>query len=74
MAQREDRSLMNATFRIKNTALENKFLQECEHHGFIGIKGYRTVGGLRVSMYNALSISSVQSLCEMMINFNDKHK
>ena len=39
----------------------------------IGVKGYRTVGGLRVSMYNALPLSSVEAICDLMKEFNEKH-
>lgn len=62
---KEDRSLMNAVFFIRNEELQTKFLQECNNHGFIGVKGYRTVGGIRVSMYNALPIESVQAFCDV---------
>ena len=39
----------------------------------IGVKGHRSVGGLRVSMYNALPLSSVQAICDLMKEFNEKH-
>lgn len=70
---KEDRSLMNATFTIKNEALENEFLAECKQNGMVGIKGHRSVGGLRVSMYNALPLSSVETLCALMKDFAAKH-
>lgn len=66
---KEDRSLMNATFTIEDAGLENKFLEECKANGMIGVKGHRSVGGLRVSMYNALPLSSVQAICELMKDF-----
>jgi phosphoserine aminotransferase len=66
---KEDRSLMNAVFFIRNEELQTKFLQECTSHGFIGVKGYRTVGGIRVSMYNALPIESVQAFCDVATAF-----
>ncbi|HWB27125.1 MAG TPA: 3-phosphoserine/phosphohydroxythreonine transaminase [Chitinophagaceae bacterium] len=69
----EDRSLMNATFTIKDEALENEFLAACKQNGMVGIKGHRSVGGLRVSMYNALALSSVQALCDLMTDFSNKH-
>jgi len=70
---KEDRSLMNATFTIKDEALENEFLALCKQNGMVGIKGHRSVGGLRVSMYNALPLSSVQALCDLMTDFNDRN-
>jgi phosphoserine aminotransferase len=70
---KEDRSLMNATFTIKDAALEKEFLDLCKANGMIGVKGHRSVGGLRVSMYNALPLSSVQAICDLMKEFNEKH-
>ena len=70
---KEDRSLMNATFAIKDEALENAFLDECKQNGMVGVKGHRSVGGLRVSMYNALPLSSVEALCSLMKQFAEKN-
>jgi phosphoserine aminotransferase len=70
--EKEDRSLMNATFTIEDKDLENKFLDECKQHGMIGVKGHRSVGGLRVSMYNAMPLSHVQTLTDLMKEFNKK--
>lgn len=70
---KEDRSLMNATFTIKDEALENEFLALCKQNGMVGVKGHRSVGGLRVSMYNALPLSSVQAICDLMKEFAAKH-
>ena len=69
----EDRSLMNATFTIKDEALETAFLDECKNNGMVGIKGHRSVGGLRVSMYNAMPMASVEALCSLMKHFAQKH-
>lgn len=69
----EDRSLMNATFRIEDPALEAAFLDECKRNGMVGVKGHRSVGGLRVSMYNALPLSSVQAICSLMQEFQQKN-
>ena len=69
----QDRSLMNAVFLMKNPELENTFLDLCKQNGMVGIKGHRSVGGLRVSMYNAMPLSSVQTLCDMMTDFSNKH-
>ena len=60
---------MNAVFFIENEQLQNKFLDACKDAGFIGVKGYRTVGGIRVSMYNALPLSSVEAITNMMQSF-----
>jgi phosphoserine aminotransferase len=68
-----DRSLMNATFTTKDPGLEKLFLDECKQNGMVGVKGHRTVGGLRVSMYNAMSLSTVKVLCDLMKDFSEKH-
>lgn len=69
----EDRSQMNAVFFLENPALEAPFLDLCKREGMIGVKGYRTVGGVRVSMYNALPLSSVETFCSLMRHFADKN-
>ncbi len=71
--RKEDRSQMNAVFFINDEALQNKFLDECKANGMVGVKGYRTVGGLRVSMYNALSMQSVETICQLMQDFAQRH-
>ena len=70
---KEDRSIMNAVFFLTNPALEAPFLTLCKSEGMIGVKGYRTVGGIRVSMYNALPLSSVQAFCDLMKSFAEKN-
>jgi phosphoserine aminotransferase len=70
---KEDRSEMNAVFFIEDEILQNLFLDECKQAGFIGVKGYRTVGGIRVSMYNALPLSSVQAMTDLLKSFAAKH-
>ena len=70
---KEDRSEMNAVFYLNNAALEEPFLALCKQEGMIGVKGYRTVGGVRVSMYNALPMESVQAFCNLMHEFAQKH-
>ena len=72
LVEKEDRSLMNATFTIADQHLEEAFLAECKANGMIGVKGHRSVGGLRVSMYNALPLTSVQAICDLMRNFQQK--
>lgn len=71
-AVKEDRSLMNAVFFINNEAKEAAFLAECKKQNMIGIKGHRSFGGLRVSMYNALPLSSVQVFCNLLNDFFKK--
>lgn len=70
---KEDRSNMNAVFFIEDEKLQDTFLDECKNNGMIGVKGYRTVGGIRVSMYNALELTSVQAFCDLMKNFASKN-
>jgi phosphoserine aminotransferase len=66
---KEDRSKMNAVFVMDNSDLEKEFADLCKAEGMIGIKGHRSVGGFRVSMYNALTINSVQALTDLMKDF-----
>lgn len=68
--EKEDRSKMNACFVTQDAALENEFQELCKAEGMIGVKGHRTVGGYRVSMYNALPIESVKALTDLMKYFN----
>jgi len=70
---KEDRSLMNAVFVLPTPELEKEFLDLCKQNGMVGVKGHRSVGGLRVSMYNALPLSSVQAICDLMKDFANKH-
>jgi len=69
---KEDRSIMNATFVIDNAAIEKEFLELCKREGMIGVKGHRSVGGFRVSMYNALSLESVKAITDLMKEFAGK--
>jgi phosphoserine aminotransferase len=73
IVNKQDRSLMNAVFITKDPGDEKIFLDECKQNGMVGVKGHRSVGGLRVSMYNALPLSSVQTLCDLMKEFSAKH-
>jgi phosphoserine aminotransferase len=72
-AANEDRSLMNVTFVMKNPELESEFMEMCAEKGCVGIKGHRSVGGFRASIYNAMPIESVQVLVDMMQKFAKKH-
>jgi phosphoserine aminotransferase len=69
---KEDRSIMNAVFFLTDSSREEAFLALCKTEGMIGVKGYRTVGGIRVSMYNALPYSSVEAFCNLMKSFAEK--
>jgi phosphoserine aminotransferase len=66
---KEDRSKMNAVFVANDAAVEKEFSNLCEREGMIGVKGHRTTGGFRVSMYNALPIESVKALTDLMRYF-----
>jgi len=66
---KEDRSLMNAVFTIENPDVEKEFLQLCEKEGMVGVKGHRTTGGFRISMYNAMPYESVRALTDLMKYF-----
>jgi phosphoserine aminotransferase len=62
----EDRSLMNVTFMATTPEAEAKFFKLCEENLISGIKGYRTIGGFRASIYNAMPMSSVEHLVSVM--------
>ncbi|HMN05377.1 MAG TPA: 3-phosphoserine/phosphohydroxythreonine transaminase [Flavobacteriales bacterium] len=66
---KEDRSVMNATFVLKDKALEAAFDEQWKAAGISGIRGHRSVGGYRASMYNALPLESVRALTEVMEDF-----
>lgn len=70
---KEDRSEMNVCFVMTDPALEKKFLDQCKEAGMVGIKGHRTTGGFRVSLYNALPLTSVQALTDLMKSFAEKN-
>ncbi|MBX3240469.1 MAG: 3-phosphoserine/phosphohydroxythreonine transaminase [Chitinophagaceae bacterium] len=70
---KEDRSKMNVVFVMEDPQLEKEFLDLCKKEGMIGVKGHRSVGGFRVSLYNALPLSSVQVLTGVMKHFALKH-
>ncbi len=66
---KEDRSKMNAVFVMDNPELEKEFLESCKKENMIGVKGHRSVGGFRVSMYNALTVESVKAITDLMKHF-----
>ena len=66
---KEDRSLMNAPFVTGNEELDAKFVKEAAAAGFVNLKGHRTVGGMRASMYNAMPVEGVEKLVAFMKDF-----
>ena len=71
--QSRDRSWMNVTFVPTNPEHEKPFLDACKSADIVGIKGHRSAGGFRASMYNALSLESVEVLISVMQDFTKKH-
>lgn len=72
-AREEDRSLMNVTFVMDTPEQEEAFLALAKERGLIGIKGHRSVGGFRASIYNALTISSINALTDAMKEFEEQN-
>ena len=72
--EKKDRSLMNVPFITGNTELDAMFVKEAEKAGFVNLKGHRTVGGMRASIYNAMPIEGVEKLVQFMADFEDKNR
>ena len=72
--EKKDRSLMNVPFVTGNTELDAMFVKEAEKAGFVNLKGHRTVGGMRASIYNAMPIEGVEKLVQFMADFEDKSR
>ncbi len=70
---KEDRSLMNVPFVIGDKELEAKFVKEAEAHGLVNLKGHRSVGGMRASIYNAMPMQGVCELVGFMEDFEKKN-
>lgn len=70
---RDDRSLMNVPFRLKDEALDEAFLKEAKAAGLVQLKGHRSVGGMRASIYNAMPEAGVAALVDFMKTFERKH-
>ena len=70
----EDRSLMNVPFVTDSDELNTKFIKEATEAGFVNLKGHRSVGGMRASIYNAMPIEGVEKLVEFMADFEAKNK
>lgn len=71
---KEDRSLMNVPFITGNKELDDKFIKEAKKVGIENIRGHRTVGGMRASIYNAMPIEGVKYLVEFMKKFEEANK
>ena len=68
-AEKKDRSKMNVTFRLLTEELETKFISEATAAGMIGVKGHRSVGGCRASIYNAMTLEGVLKFIDFMKKF-----
>ena len=71
--RREDRSLMNVPFTLKDAAFDEEFLRGAKERGLVQLKGHRSVGGMRASIYNAMPIEGVQALVDYMREFAARH-
>jgi len=72
-AEVNSRSKMNVTFRLPSEELEQTFLKEAKIHDLVALKGHRSVGGIRASIYNACEMSSVEALTNFMKDFRSKN-
>ena len=70
---RDARSLMNVPFKLKNDKLDGEFLKGAEARGMLQLKGHRSVGGMRASIYNAMPVAGVQALVAYMKEFEAQH-
>ncbi len=70
----KDRSLMNVPFVTDSDELNAEFIKACTENGLINIKGHRSVGGMRASIYNAMPIEGVEKLVDFMKQFEEEHK
>jgi len=71
--RREDRSRMNVPFRLADESLDGAFLKGAEERGMLQLKGHRSVGGMRASIYNAMPVEGVQALVDYMREFERRH-
>jgi phosphoserine aminotransferase len=72
-ANKDSRSIMNVTFRLPNEDLEKKFVAEATEANLVGLKGHRSVGGIRASIYNAMPVSGVETLITFMKDFESQN-
>ena len=71
--RKDSRSWMNIIFRLPSEELEKKFISEANTEGLIGLKGHRSVGGIRVSLYNAMTLEGAEKVAEFMENFRRRN-
>jgi phosphoserine aminotransferase len=71
--RKEDRSRMNVPFRLRDEKLDEAFLKGAKEHGMVQLKGHRSVGGMRASIYNAMPIEGVQTLVDYLRDFERQH-
>jgi phosphoserine aminotransferase len=67
--EKASRSVMNVVFRLPTEELEKSFISSCADAGMVGVKGHRSVGGIRISMYNAMEPSNIEKLADFMTDF-----
>ncbi len=72
-AEKDSRSLMNITFNLKTEELEKRFLAQAKQEGFVGVNGHRSIGGCRVSTYNAVPFEASQAFSEFMLQFQKEN-
>ncbi|GIW73499.1 MAG: hypothetical protein KatS3mg103_0021 [Phycisphaerales bacterium] len=72
-ARPDSRSMMNITFNCPSDELNKAFLEQASKQGFDGLKGHRSVGGIRASIYNAFPPSGCQALAQFMREFAQRH-
>jgi phosphoserine aminotransferase len=73
-AKPDSRSLMNITFNLPTQELEEKCVKEALEHDLVGLKGHRSVGGMRASIYNAMTLDGVEKLAEFLNKFKEKNQ
>ena len=71
--RRQDRSLMNVPFVTGSDELDAKFVKEAKEHGLENLKGHRSVGGMRASIYNAMPMEGVEKLVAFMEQFEKEN-
>ena len=74
VTDKASRSYMNVDFVTGDAELDAMFVKEAEAAGFAGLKGHRSVGGMRASIYNAVTVEAVEALVKFMKDFEETHK
>ncbi len=73
-ARDDSRSMMNVTFNLPTEALEKECAAKAAEHDIIGVKGHRSVGGMRASLYNAVTVEATEALCQYLTEFMQEHR